>query len=387
MSTATHHANGRVPHQPPAPLEMPARAPSITERLALPYTFAWIVLCHLLLVRPVLLSEYLRWQRAALQIPEEELRGLALASLEKRGNIEGAALLATLAPSAHRRQTVTAQVAFQALYNYLDALSEQHFEDPHAIAEAHEALLRALAPLASQPIAADRLRGDAAYVDGLVAACREAFEALPSHRAVTAPAVEAATRIVDFQSLNLAERDGGHEALSRWAEETTPAGSALDWWETAAAAGSSLPVHALIAAAADPRLSARQAQAVAAAYFPWIGALHSLLDSLVDREEDSALGRPSLLAPYRTPRALLAGLSALACRAREASARLPAPHAHRVIVTAMCSYYLSAPEARSDEARAVAASLESVLGAPLRVANAMFDAKRLLHRLAGRPFV
>lgn len=146
-------------------------------------------------------------------------------------------------------------------------------------------------------------------------------------------------------------------------------------------------MHALIAAAADQRLTARQARAIASAYFPWIGALHSLLDSVVDREEDSALGRPSLLAPYPSRLALLTGLSELARRAREATTSLPAPRAHGVILTAMCSYYLSAPEARSAEARAVEASLAPLLGAPLRVANAMFFAKRLLHNLRGRPFV
>jgi tetraprenyl-beta-curcumene synthase len=387
MSTATA-SNGRVPDQPAAPSEAHGREPRIAERLALPWAFAWTVACHLLLVRPALLSEQRRWERAAQQILDAELRRLALASLEKRGNIEGAALLATLAPSAHRRETVTAQVAFQALYNYLDALSEQHSEDPRATAEAlHEALPRALSPPASDLLSAERLRADAPYIEELVAACRDAFGALPCQRTVVAVAVEAAARIVEFQSLNLAERDGGHHSLFTWAEETTPAGSGLHWWETAAAAGSSLPVHALIAAAADPHLSAREAEAVAAAYFPWIGALHSLLDSVVDREEDSALGRPSLLAPYNSRLALLTGLSELARRARVGTATLPAPQAHRVILTAMCSYYLTAAEAQSAEGRAVAASLTSVLGTPLRVAGALFSAKRLAHSLRGRPFV
>ena len=388
MSTATHASGARILHPQLEPLEDRVPAQSIAARLGLPCVFARTVACHLLLVRPTLLSEYARWQRAAGQIREAELRRLALASLEKRGNIEGAALLATLAPSEYRRGTVTAQVAFQTLYNYLDALSEQHSEDPRARAEElHEALLHALGPPGATSVSADRSHADAIYVDELVATCRDAFRALPSHRKVATLAVEAAARIVDFQSLNLAERDGGHDALSTWAAETTPADNGLQWWETAAAAGSSLPVHALIAAAADQRLTARQARAIASAYFPWIGALHSLLDSVVDREEDSALGRPSLLAPYPSRLALLTGLSELARRAREATTSLPAPRAHGVILTAMCSYYLSAPEARSAEARAVEASLAPLLGAPLRVANAMFFAKRLLHNLRGRPFV
>lgn len=169
MSTATHASGARILHPQLEPLEDRVPAQSIAARLGLPCVFARTVACHLLLVRPTLLSEYARWQRAAGQIREAELRRLALASLEKRGNIEGAALLATLAPSEYRRGTVTAQVAFQTLYNYLDALSEQHSEDPRARAEElHEALLHALGPPGATSVSADRSHADAIYVDELL---------------------------------------------------------------------------------------------------------------------------------------------------------------------------------------------------------------------------
>jgi tetraprenyl-beta-curcumene synthase len=68
------------------------------------------------------------------------------------------------------------------------------------------------------------------------------------------PWLAAAARIVDFQALNLNERQGGQHALEHWAGELAPCTNGLAWWETAAAAGSSMSVHALIAAAADPQL-------------------------------------------------------------------------------------------------------------------------------------
>lgn len=66
--------------------------------------------------------------------------------------------------------------------------------------------------------------------------------------------------------------------------------------------------------------------------------------------------------------------------------RLPSPHAHRVIATAMCSYYLSAPESDTAEAQAIARALTDALGAPLTVATFMFRARRLAHTLTDRPY-
>ena len=110
MSTVTPHTQrprSRAP--PPVPVEAgPSARRASPSASRCPYAFASTVLCHLLLVPPALLRELARWQRAALQIPEPELRRLALASLAKRGNIEGAALFATLAPAVHRRDTVHA---------------------------------------------------------------------------------------------------------------------------------------------------------------------------------------------------------------------------------------------------------------------------------------
>src|ERR1700728_3214018 len=77
--------------------------------------------------------------------------------------------------------------------------------------------------------------------------------------------------------------------------------SALQWWETWAACGSSLATLALIAAAADPAMDVARADAIEAIYWPWAGALHTLLDGLVDRAEDAATGQPNLLDHYRLP--------------------------------------------------------------------------------------
>jgi tetraprenyl-beta-curcumene synthase len=390
MTTATHTNNGRVTHPSrDAPhIDIPLW-PSAADHLQLAGVFTSTVLLYLFRVLPQLSAELAHWRTRAAEIPNVRLRQAAGEALAKRGNIEGAALFATLAPAAHRRRTVRALIAFQTAYNYLDALSELPSEDPVANGDQlHQALLTALHPSAPHLdyYAHNPDRGDGGYLTAILDACTDALAGLPSYPAVGPTARAAAARIVDFQALNLNEEQGGHGALERWATEMTPVGSGLAWWETAAAAGSSLAVHALIAAAADPHLDPSDVREIDRDYFPWIGALHSLLDSLVDRREDHDNGWRCLLDCYRSPTEAAIQLAGLAIRARDATERLPSPHAHRVIVTAMCSYYLSAPACDTAEAQAITRALRRVLGIPLSVAIRMFRSRRLLHVLAQRSY-
>jgi tetraprenyl-beta-curcumene synthase len=393
MSATAHTENGHAPPHTIAGLDA-APAPSgrlaaIAEPFELPYAFADTVLRYLLLVLPPASRELARWRARAEEIPNPNLRRHALEALAKRGNIEGAALLATLAPASQRRRTLQALVAYQTAYNYLDTLSEIPSPDPEANGRRlHQALVTALRPDAAHTdyYAHNPDTGDGGYLPAVIDTCRRALAGLPSFDAVAPTACEAARRTVVFQTLNLSDSQGGHNELERWATDATPAGTGLQWWETAAAAGSSLSVHALIAAAAQPDLDPWDAREIDRAYFPWIGGLHSLLDSLVDRVEDHDKGQRSLLGYYRTPPHAAIQLAGLATHARGAAERLPNPHATRVIVTAMCSYYLSAPECHTAEAQTVTRTLTRALGLPLKIAIVMFRVRRLLHTLTRRAY-
>ena len=341
-------------------------------------------------VLPQVGSELEYWGQRAAAIPDGVLRANALGSLEKRGNIEGAALFAVLVPRAQRARTVQALVAFQTAYNYLDALSEEPSEDPVGNADQlHQALLTALHPGAEH---ADYYefngeRSDRGYLEELVDVCRYAAAELPSFLRVAPIAREAAGRIVDFQALNRTRAEGGHQALERWAREAGGGLNGVYWWEIAASAGSSLAVHALIASAAEPNLDAYEARAVGGAYYPWGGAVHSLLDSMVDRREDEENGGRSLLDYYGSTGEAARRLSGLASRAIDQTECLRAGVPHRGILTAMCSYYLSAPERDSSEARRIGRQVTSVYGLPLHIAIAMFRVRRLKRRLTGHAYV
>lgn len=322
------------------------------------------------------------WQGRAGQIPDPVLRRLGIESLRERSNIEGAAAFAAFAPRAHRAAVVRALVAFQAAYNYADLLSEQPHED--AIANGrrlHEALLAALDPEAGKLdyYALHPQHDDGGYLQEMVETARAALSTLPSFSTVASSAQLAAERIVTFQSLNVGTEQGDHIALAQWARERTPSGSSsgLQWWEVAAAAGSSLGVHVLIAAAAEPELQRAEVAAIEDAYFPWIGALHSLLDNLVDRQEDVRTDQPSLVAYYASPAQAAARLQALAMQAVSRARALPHGRRHLIILAAMAGNYLSNPEANAPDVRDVAQSVLDAIGDLAMPTLLVFKLRRL----------
>ncbi|HEX8715258.1 MAG TPA: DUF2600 family protein [Solirubrobacteraceae bacterium] len=342
---------------------------------------------YLTSVFPAVSRELAAWRRRAAAIPDAELRRLALESLAKRGNMEGAALFAVLAPRARRRAVVRALVAFQAAYNYLDLLAEQPSEDPAGNGRRlHEALLVALDPAVAHRDHYAHRAGDedGGYLAGLVDATRDALAELPSYGCAAGAARGAAARIVEFQSRNLGLRQGGCEGLERWARSLADADGGLRWWETAAACGSTLSVNALIAHAAWPALDAATVAAIDDAYHPWIGALHSLLDSLVDVEEDRRERLCNLLGHYACSAEARERMALLARRARGRAATLERPELHGTIVTAMVGYYLSASAARAPRSLPITRAVIDADAPATRRATIAFRAARRLSGVVRR---
>jgi len=344
------------------------------DKAALALTFAAAAARYWLSVYPHVLREARHWRRRAERIPDPTLCRLALSTQrQERGNLEGAAAFAVLAPRPQRARVVRAVVAFQAIYDYVDTLAEQPSANPAENGrQLHRALLSALDPGPGHPgtVHLDYYvhslhREDGGYLQGLIDACRTAFGALPAHASLTAPAQGAVRRIVTFQGLAHGDEDGHEDtwrAFSDWAEAQTPQGGGLRWWETAAGAASSLLVFALIAAAAEPSVSDEDTSAIARAYFPWIGALHLLLDSLIDRKDDVQAGRYSLVEHYASPRELAGRLGAITAEALRAARALPHGEQHELILAAMASFYLTQPAASSPAGALARAEILATLG-------------------------
>jgi tetraprenyl-beta-curcumene synthase len=323
--------------------------------------FAQAVPRYWLSVYPQIRAQRERQRRSAAAIPASRLRGIALSTLQaKRANVEGAGAFAAFVPASRRRAVLGAQVAFQALYDYLDSLTEQPHADPVGHSRRlHEALAAALRPAAA-PAGAQ----DGGYIAEMVGRCQACLRELPRYEAVQPSVARLAQHIVSYQSFNVSAAAEPQRALERWARQATPGGSGLRWWETAASAGSSLGLFALIALAASPTATVEQARAIERAYFPWVGALHSLLDSLIDAAEDAVGRQQSLIERYGSEREAAARLTLLARESLARVSKLPDAGAHAAILASMAGLYLAEPQARSAHALRARRGVLRALGGP-----------------------
>ena len=95
--------------------------------------------------------------------------------------------------------------------------------------------------------------------------------------------------------------------------------------------------------------------AVERVYFPWVNALNTLLDSLVDLDEDPALQRH--IERYGSPQAAAERVAAIATRARAGVSELADAQRHELILAAMGGYYLAQPAAWLGERSVIAAAV------------------------------
>jgi tetraprenyl-beta-curcumene synthase len=358
------------------------------RELQLGPAFVRATLVYWFAVFPQVVREIEHRQRRARTIPEADLRDIALRVLRtKRSNLEGAAAFATFAPRRHRAPVIRTQVGLQSIYDYVDTVSEQPNRNPVGNSHhLHQALHRALEPTIPHPdyYACQTARQDGRYLAVLVEASRAALANLPSRLGVAEAANRFAERIVYYQTFNVHTTDDG-DRLKAWAKHQTPADLDVRWWETAASAGSSLGLFALVAFAAEPCTASSDIEAIECAYFPWIGALHSLLDNLVDMQEDARDGQRNYVAQYACPQEAAERMRMLAREAVEHVALISNAVPHKLILAGMVSSYLSAREAYLPNVRLATHYVIDAAGAFTRAALVMHRARLVVGGMRHSP--
>jgi hypothetical protein len=217
-------------------------------------------------VEPQVRELLARYSARALGIADPIARDIALDKLKgQRMHAQAAATFATLAHRPLRGRATAAIVALEALYDYVDGLTERPIErDSIDDQDVVQPFIDAFA-VTSKPhngcTAPHQAYDDGDYTGALVSEVQHAFSSLPSAGVVNETVTATATRFAEAQVRVHLATHLGHAPLKQWA---TVAGDAtgLDWREYSAGAISSVVgAHALIAAAADPRTTADQARA------------------------------------------------------------------------------------------------------------------------------
>jgi tetraprenyl-beta-curcumene synthase len=346
--------------------------------------FAHAARCYWLRVFPCARAELSFWRQRAQQIPDPTLRKAALNALRTKSDLlEGAVAFAVFVPSAACRDVVRAIAAFEIAFDYLDNIVEMPNPDPVLNSRSLcEALYSVIEPHQIHPdyyqhnVAND----DGGYLEALVNRCRLSFAKLPSYPVVAEAVHRALLRIATYQSLNQADADGSHDAFREWARSQSVPEMGLQWWETGAAMGSQLSVLALIAAAANSATSVEHVKAIERAYFPWFGALSTLLDSVIDQHIDRTENQWSLIDYYGSPEVTAKRLQLMAVEVRRAVVPLADASNHTMILAAMAAFFHSRPEASTPEAGQVTRAVLHAVGGWAMPALIFFRTQRALQR-------
>lgn len=308
---------------------------------------------------PAVAHEVHRWRRLAEAIPDRPIRHDALDALtRKRGQTDGAALFSILSRWPNRH-LLRALVSYQILWDFLDSAGERCPTERNG-RQLNHALIDALE--VAGPFG-DYYRHhpcheDGGYLRALVARCRAAVSKLPGYPLVRALVLREAQR-AEVLSLNH-ELDPCRKVtlLEGWAQREFPCDRRATWFELTGAASAGLTIFALLALAAEPACSEAQAVRTANAYFPWPGALATMLDSYVDRDEDQASGA-HIYVSYYAAEELVRRTGDLIRRALGSVSELPDPHRHSLIIASMVAMYLSKDSARAPHMKKATAAIAS----------------------------
>jgi tetraprenyl-beta-curcumene synthase len=332
-------------------------------------------------VAPVVKAELRRWQARASAISDPALRTLALQKLRDEGfTAEAAAMLATFVPKAHRTSAVQAIVALEVMYDYLDGCSERPSSDPLGEGERLFEAFTGVFAAGSRDHDQHEPTAGGGYLQELAHAAHSSLARLPAAATIMQVARASAERSAQAQTRMHAAPALGSAQLEQWARQQAQ-GAVLQWRELLAGAASSvIALHALIAAAGDERTSAAEVVKLDATYLS-ISALSTMLDSLIDHQQDAGAGAGEFIAHYQTPELLAGALVQVARQAASQARRLPNNAHHLMMLAGVVAYFTSDPGARSKLARPAVARLHAELRPVIAPALAVMRAWRLAKRV------
>jgi tetraprenyl-beta-curcumene synthase len=192
-----------------------------------------------------------------------------------------------------------------------------------------------------------RVPDDGGYLQSLVETCRGYCRALPSFHTVS-PVLRKEAQRIGVQAINHASEPAFvPSALREWVTHEYPDTNEVAWFEIAAAAGANLAIYALFALAADARCASDRVADTYRVYFPWTGALATMLDGFVDQFDDARDGEHCYVAYYPSPDDATRQISRLVRRCLSETHSLTDSERHTLVAAAMVAMYLSRDSARA----------------------------------------
>jgi len=288
------------------------------------------------------------WTQLSRSLDDQKLGEQALASIRsKRFHAQGGSIYA-LYPNVDLKSAVKFIVSFQTISDYLDNLCDRTgVKDEPAFRQLHLSMLDAVDPerKMSDYYKFFPYKNDSGYLNKLVEECRSQVLKLPSYPLVVNTVKKYVHLYSDLQTYKHLSESIREDCLKTWASYYLMQHPGISCWEFSAAAGSTLGIFMLFAAASDPDLTEDEVKAIDSAYFPWICSLHILLDYYIDAQEDLRTGDLNFTYYYKNLKHCEERLSYFIERSTEQCSRLRYPEYHITIIRGLLAMYLSDPKA------------------------------------------
>jgi len=284
------------------------------------------------------------WRARAADIPNDELRQQALASIRhKHFHAEGGSVYAATVPE-RLDDLVRLIVALQTISDYLDNLCDRSVSmDGNDFRQLHYAMLDAVDTGSGYHdyYALHPNTDDGGYLEALVTTCKEELRKLPSYEVVRADIARLVSLYDDLQVYKHIHPEKREPRLTAWFEEHRQETPGLKWYEFAAATGSTLGVFALFVEAARPGLEPEYVRKLVDVYFPWVCGFHILLDYFIDQAEDRRAGDLNFVSYYPDREVMTKRLIYFARESGRRVLGLSDAAFHELVVEGLPALYLS----------------------------------------------
>lgn len=295
-------------------------------------------------ILPAVHEQLTYWKKRAMEIPNDELRTQALASIEdKTFHCEGGSILA-LAAKTKKIEAIQFIVAYQTISDYLDNLCDRSTSlDPLDFEALHWSMEDALT-VDAKPRDYYQFRmekEDGGYLVELLQTCQDALKQMDHYLHINQQLLQLCSYYCDLQIHKHVRHEEREGRLQAWFEEHEAMLPQMTWYEFSACAGSTLGIFCLVSYAMREDFQPEVAEQIFKGYFPYIQGLHILLDYFIDQEEDLREGDLNFCFYYENKDELANRLIYFIQQADKYTKMLPDPAFHKCIHRGLLGIYLS----------------------------------------------
>ncbi|WP_305852478.1 tetraprenyl-beta-curcumene synthase family protein [Gracilibacillus caseinilyticus] len=334
---------------------------------------------------PQVSRELKYWKQRAHNIPNEELRTQALASIaDKKFHCQGGGVYSMLAGDKWK-DAVRFIVAYQTISDYLDNLCDRSTSlDPEDFRMLHQSMEDALSPENDEKdyyqFRDERDDGD--YLKDLVKTCQNVLRNIRNYSIFQEQMIQLESLYSDLQVHKHVEHDERIPRLETWFQQHQNRWPMLSWYEFSACTGSTLGIFCMVSYGLSNQMTDDLAKRIFDSYFPFLQGLHIMLDYFIDQEEDEEEGDLNFCNYYADEAELEERLVYFVQQTNQHVQELPDRPFHEMVQHGLVGLYLADPKVK--KMKQFEAIVKRLIKTSGRKSQFFHWNIRVYNRLAGR---